>query len=512
MAFSDSDDKSADDSRVELYRRFRSSLSRPQSERFFDEDELVEIFDYAGDIDDFYARVEVLCCGARLYPDSRALADRRAMLYLDEDDSDHLAREWLVDNPGCTSALADIVALTVSHPSAEEAPIALDRLLDAHPKLDDEETIRLVDMAEELGCYNWLVSRLDRLRPMASYLPALLYEVLGVADNHGDTATAIALADELISIEPFSEAYWSALFRAHARAGNTAEAASAFDTAAALAADNTETIGWLADCVLTYAPSLAREALEAVDSAIAKEPTDFRLTELRCGLLVQTGRQEEALETLRTFLQRCPDNIDALRRLLASNAPDTAPFVEAIYKASPELMTPDNVSAIAATLHLGGAMRALVDFLVVVAHHSDGSEADIAETTDGDGNSKRLNVSFALLGPWIEGLFALGRYADVATLMGALPNPEVLPASPLSGAPVAAAAVIAWMKLEKEEEAKAFIAAVRPGFEAVLVAAPLAVRMTVRSLLSLFDAAGRHPASDRLFWQYHDPYGYGKFE
>ncbi len=35
--------------REELYQRFRESLRRPVSERFFDEDELVEVYDYAGD-------------------------------------------------------------------------------------------------------------------------------------------------------------------------------------------------------------------------------------------------------------------------------------------------------------------------------------------------------------------------------------------------------------------------------------------------------------------------------
>ena len=38
--------------REELYRRFRESLSKPVLERFFDEDELVEIYDYAGDLND----------------------------------------------------------------------------------------------------------------------------------------------------------------------------------------------------------------------------------------------------------------------------------------------------------------------------------------------------------------------------------------------------------------------------------------------------------------------------
>lgn len=58
------------DERDELCRRFRQSLAKPISERFYDEDELVELFDYAGDLNDDYLRMEVLLCGARFYPGS----------------------------------------------------------------------------------------------------------------------------------------------------------------------------------------------------------------------------------------------------------------------------------------------------------------------------------------------------------------------------------------------------------------------------------------------------------
>ncbi len=60
--------------REELYRRFRQSLSQPVTERYFDEDELVEVYDYAGDISDDYVQMEALFCGARLYPESQALS------------------------------------------------------------------------------------------------------------------------------------------------------------------------------------------------------------------------------------------------------------------------------------------------------------------------------------------------------------------------------------------------------------------------------------------------------
>ena len=57
-----------DNPRKELYNKFKASLCQPVAERFFDEDELVELYDYAGDINDDYVQMEVLFCGARLYP------------------------------------------------------------------------------------------------------------------------------------------------------------------------------------------------------------------------------------------------------------------------------------------------------------------------------------------------------------------------------------------------------------------------------------------------------------
>ena len=73
----------AENTRQALYERFLESLRRPVAERFFDEDELVEIFDYSGDLNDDYVRLEVLMCGFRLYPESDALAARRAVFYND---------------------------------------------------------------------------------------------------------------------------------------------------------------------------------------------------------------------------------------------------------------------------------------------------------------------------------------------------------------------------------------------------------------------------------------------
>lgn len=139
--------------REELYKRFRQSLSRPVSERYFDEDELVEIYDYAGDISDDYVQTECLFCGARLYPESQALSERRALLYLDTsiDDSDKpspAAGAYLADNPDVFSPIFDIARLEINRPEDPEA--ALEFLLTQYDTFNDEEIIRFVDLAFDL--------------------------------------------------------------------------------------------------------------------------------------------------------------------------------------------------------------------------------------------------------------------------------------------------------------------------------------------------------------------------
>ena len=62
-----------DKERAELMERFGNDLSKPFSERYYSEEELLEVFDTAGDMSNDYVQLEALMLGARLYPDSVAL-------------------------------------------------------------------------------------------------------------------------------------------------------------------------------------------------------------------------------------------------------------------------------------------------------------------------------------------------------------------------------------------------------------------------------------------------------
>lgn len=82
------------DERRQLYDRFRSELATSPRDMFFDEKELVEIYDQAGDLDDEHVKLEVLLHGFRLYPDSEDLAMRRAYFYYNYHLDDGVRDMW----------------------------------------------------------------------------------------------------------------------------------------------------------------------------------------------------------------------------------------------------------------------------------------------------------------------------------------------------------------------------------------------------------------------------------
>ena len=62
----------------QLYIRFRQGIVDNDNSEFYDEDELLDIYDYAQDEGDEMVQLYVFLAGARLYPDSDFLDERKA--------------------------------------------------------------------------------------------------------------------------------------------------------------------------------------------------------------------------------------------------------------------------------------------------------------------------------------------------------------------------------------------------------------------------------------------------
>lgn len=74
-------DEGTDYERDELIARFRQYLHDSEHKDFFGHDDIVEIFDYAGDMSDEYVRIEALMYAARYFPESKDMEQRRLIFY-----------------------------------------------------------------------------------------------------------------------------------------------------------------------------------------------------------------------------------------------------------------------------------------------------------------------------------------------------------------------------------------------------------------------------------------------
>lgn len=481
--------------REELYRRFLDSLKEPASERFFDEDELVEIFDYAGDLEDDYARAEVLFCGARLYPESIPLKERRALLYFDLEDAekelkDGSAAAYVADNADHTSILFDIVRLQANRPA--DAPAALDFLMAQYPALSDEETIRFVDLAFDLDQYPWVIANMPKLREKTAFLPSLLYEVMQEADEKSDYETMAAMADELIEAEPFSTAYWAMLFKAQTRLGREDDARQTFDTARALGADNPGAILSLADTIYTGAPYLLREAIAMVEPLMQKNPDEFTFTDCYCALAVQNGENAKAMKCIREYVESHPREFRPLRQLLTCNIPDAEIFFESYLLANNATEpTEAEYDELLNTLLSRGAMSSLTGVLSAIAAH------------------RTLNIpEHSAL---VEALFANQKYKEIIALAETGDFASEIVQIPVRGAAYIYILVVSYMKTGNGDKATALLEKSLPVLESQMREVPLPFRMGIRTVMTLADKVRQHPASDKLYWEYFDMLSMSKF-
>ncbi len=479
------EDSNEEDVRDELYGRFRYSLTKPVSERFFDEDELVEVFDLASDRNDTYIQLEVLLCGARLYPDSSALADRRALFYVDEDESNELGRRYLQDNSWRTSLLTEIAGLTLYPPSSDKAPEKLRDILDKYAVFTDEEIIRFVNAAFELGMFDWVVDNLPELRKKVNYLPALLFEVLNEADNHEEDELCIQLADELIELEPFGMQYWALLFRAQARSGHQEEARTAFDYARALGADRGQPMFWLAETVVKWANYLTDDAIQMVQEAIEAEPENFLYTDCLGALMnLKYNSADEAEKLYRKFFYSHPEQWPPLRQLLLVANPEDAEELLGMHMQAAENPSDSlkELTELIPQMAASGLYNTLTAVLRVLSALDELGPDLIEFLVEACFVKRKFDVL----------LRNVENYMDATDI---LQNPMKL-------LTIVPATLLSYKMTGQEEKARAFIERTHEAVEHMLHYGPLPMRFAAFGVVNLFAMSETHPASDTNFWHH----------
>ena len=314
------------DRRIELCSRFRASLAEGSSSQYFDEDDLIEIFDYAGDLNDDYLRMEVLLCAARYYPDSAALKQRRALLYYTF--GDDLTSKYLQDNTAQHGVLWDITRLRNASPRGSEADKALDDILAAYGEFEDEEVIQFVDVASSLGRTDWLLSRLEALRAHVTYMPTLLFEIAVMLEIEQRYSEAITLLEELTDLEPYNEQYWFMLAQEYDLNDNVAGALQALDLALAILPDD-KAMRFYHARLLARDEISRQQAVTSLEKLADEYPDDIDICRFLAALHIEIAPDDQG-ETARNhavaILRKC-FGLNKGNRKLASDliAIDTAP-------------------------------------------------------------------------------------------------------------------------------------------------------------------------------------------
>lgn len=258
-----------DNERQLLFDRFSQSLKDRTQQYFFDEDDIVEIFDYAGDLNNDFVRAEALMYGARYYPDSERLRQRRALFYTDTLQSENT--EGLEDVYATDSNMLTKLSLMRIRPIGKDmAKEQLRHLVDDCETMDDEETIRLVGVADEYDLLDWIDSNLEYFKSKTSNKAALIYELAySLSENNPDRAAE--LFEVLVEDRPYVADYWQLLARAQFNSSGYKEKADeSLDMALAIDPDNND--AWLLKAQIIAMNPLAPEHREIMAKIYERLP------------------------------------------------------------------------------------------------------------------------------------------------------------------------------------------------------------------------------------------------
>ncbi len=215
-----------------LIERFREDLKRPLAERDYTEEELIAIFDRSADNLDDYLRVEALLLGIRLFPDSVALRERRAVMY--EAFGEDVADKFYADNIDMDSTLIHILRLGHFKGSKEQAERIIAQFIESYELKEDEEIIQFIHIFNKLDVCYWLFENLEKVENKCANKSLFYFEAAIAAEMDGDNTSGIKVLEKLTELEPFSSEYWTMLASLYEREGRNDEAANAVDYALAI--------------------------------------------------------------------------------------------------------------------------------------------------------------------------------------------------------------------------------------------------------------------------------------
>jgi tetratricopeptide (TPR) repeat protein len=340
-------DKPKDERRA-LYDKFKEELaqSNDDSATFFDEDDLVVIYDQASDLSDEYVQMEVLLHGYRYFPDSEQLAARKALLYKSYSFSEGI-NNTLNAHENADGVIWKMLRLLSKRRENYDTCTDIEQLLNSVEELDDETVIQLVDLAVyKDGGIQWLKENEALLRKKCTYLPTLLYELYLVMDMKNESEYATKKLEELTEMEPFNVDFWISLSECYYRQQKPDKSIAAVDYALALDSTNVAAIMAKAEA-LSCTDCNPQEVVDMLEPVANSDNFNERTLQLLCNALVNLHRNDEALKYIHKFIDEVNSwSREAIELLVCINDDDevTKDWLEFYYTHAPEMEETDWVN------------------------------------------------------------------------------------------------------------------------------------------------------------------------
>lgn len=296
----------------QLYERFKADLvGRPQ-DMYYDEDDLIMVFDMAGDCFDRYVQLHALMMGRRLFPDSEQLELRLGFALLDMYDDVSLD-DYLRVNDYRRGLLWDIIRLRGQRLRPEDMPVRLDDLLERYQLEEDEDVIQFVNLVTAYECEEWLAANYRRMVDRCRYRDTALSECAEVLRYHSPDI-ALGIVEELTRLDPFNADAWIKLAEIYRSKENVEEGLSAIEYAKALRPDDYFPL-YVEATLLVLGDPASRHAADILQQVIRINPGMYEAKAALSDIYENQGKSDLAEMIWQEELRRNPDDELAMSRL-----------------------------------------------------------------------------------------------------------------------------------------------------------------------------------------------------
>lgn len=337
-----------------LYVSFKKTLLTGDVEKFYDEVDLLNIYDFAGDENDLFVQFEILRLAARMFPESTDF-EARSAFFLKEILDEQAGAKALADQHKDDSLIWTLLDLSFEA-DTDKIKNGIEHAL-AHRglALEDDDVLRLIDLCVDNNLQDWVYNNYEKILAKCSYPDTFLLELAEVYYNQGDYVRAIELLEKLTEIQPFNAVAWSRLADTQALNHNLDNALTAVDYAIAIDPEKAEYRSQRVR-LKYYCGTPSDKDVAQLYSILEKDPENIEAINILFAIMIDRGEYSKVIDMIMQRIDECENNalaIDLVEKLfLLNNRPVIARIIND-YFVSRKLIVPDKMEWAERQFHNG---------------------------------------------------------------------------------------------------------------------------------------------------------------